>query len=156
MIRIVKGITQEHLEDVYSDTDIRKAFIYDGGTFEPIHNQLVTYYSAFYDDIFLGAFLCIKISQYDVEIHLLLNKLSAIYSRRLTKMMFDDLFEEDILRISSKFIDGNKPTMINFAKKLGAKQEGKLRNAIKSNGIIRDIVIYGITKEDWRASNGIC
>jgi len=148
-LRIELGITKEHLDLVYNDSYILENLSQDNRKIEPIINPLVTYYSAFNGDEFMGCFMHIKFTIYEVELHSLLLKKAIKNSRTFGKMIIDETFkDETVLRITANII-GDLKKSINYCKKLGFRQEGIKKHSILKNGIITNVNILGLTREEW-------
>lgn len=151
MPTVTVGITQEHLSDVYSDPYITKVG-HDHRASAPINHPNVTYLSAWVGDTFAGAFMAIKFSALEIEWHSFLKKSSIPYSRTLGKAFLDWAFTANpISRVTAYIIQGLE-TAKNYGLKLGMKYEGCRRNACLQNGVLKDIYILGITREEWRSA----
>ena len=148
-ISLIKGITEYNLKTIYEDKYIIEAIRYDGNTPSPIIHPLVQYYSAFINDVFVGAFIKILYSEYERELHSLLLKSAIRCSRDFITMMIDECFlDKKILRITFTIMEGMN-TVSNTLIKIGARLEGTKKDAIKKDGQIKDIHIYGLTKKEW-------
>lgn len=151
MPTVTVGITQEHLSDVYSDPYITKVG-HDHRASAPINHPNVTYLSAWVGDTFAGAFMAIKFSDLEIEWHSFLKKTSIPYSRALGLSFLDWAFTANpIARVTAYIIQGLE-TAKNYGLKLGMKYEGCRRNACLQNGVLKDIYILGITREEWRSA----
>ena len=151
MPTVTVGITQEHLSDVYSDPYITKVG-HDHRASAPINHPNVTYLSAWVGDTFAGAFMAIKFSALEIEWHSFLKKTSIPYSRALGKSFLDWAFTTNpITRVTAYIIQGFE-TAKNYGLKLGMKYEGCRRNACLQNGVLKDVYILGITREEWRSA----
>jgi RimJ/RimL family protein N-acetyltransferase len=151
MPTVTVGITQEHLSDVYSDPYITKVG-HDHRASAPINHPNATYLSAWVGDTFAGAFMAIKFSALEIEWHSFLKKTSLPYSRALGKSFLDWAFTANpIARVTAYIIQGLE-TAKNYGLKLGMKYEGCRRNACLQNGVLKDIYILGITREEWRSA----
>lgn len=146
---IIKGVLPELLSDVYSNDYIIKNIMQDGREFKPIEHPLVTYYSALVDNCFVGCFMHIQFTKYEVELHSLLTKSALAESRELGKLMINKTFEdENVLRITANIL-GDLKKSINYCKKLGFELEGIKKDCVFKNGIITNIHILGLTREKW-------
>ena len=56
-----------------------------------------------------------------------------------------------IARVTAYIIQGLE-TAKNYGLKLGMKYEGCRRNACLQNGVLKDVYILGITREEWRSA----
>lgn len=139
-------ITTEQLTTLYSDPYIMKAFKIDNKTPEPILHPLVTYYTAFKDKEFMGAFIHIQQSQYDAELHIMLLKKAITHSREFGRMMIEESFKDkDVLRITAPAY-GDLHTAMNYAIKLGFNLEGIKKDVALRDGKTINEYIYGITR----------
>jgi RimJ/RimL family protein N-acetyltransferase len=139
------------LSDVYSDPYITKVG-HDHRASTPINHPNVTYLSAWVGDTFAGAFMAIKFSALEIEWHSFLKKTSIPYSRALGKSFLDWAFTASpIARVTAYIIQGLE-TAKNYGLKLGMKYEGCRRNACLQNGVLKDVYILGITREEWRSA----
>ena len=145
------NITQEQLTEIYNNSYIKDAVKQDNREFMPIKHPLITYYSAQIHDRFVGAFLQIRFSQWEIELHSLLKKDAMAFSREFGKMIIDKSFNDnkEVQRITVFIIDGLN-TVKNFCEKIGFKLEGIKRKACLKNNAYKDVYMYGITREDWR------
>lgn len=143
------GISDENLQDIYSDPYI-KNIAHDNMIFAPVIHPLAFYISAWVDNVFAGSFLIIRFSKTEIEAHSLLKKEFIPYSRELGKETLRWLFnQEDTLRVTT-FIPSYLKSAMNYVKKIGFKEEGIKRDATTKDGKITDIHLFGITKNDWR------
>lgn len=147
---VVEGITENHLTEIYSDAYITKVG-HDHRPASPIIHPNATYLSAFLDGKFVGAFLSIKASPIDFELHSLLKKEAIPHSRELAKKFLDWAFSKPIQRVTALIIEGLEKTK-NLCLKLGFKLEGIKRNACLVGGVLKNIYILGMTKEEWSRS----
>ena len=142
------GISEENLQDIYSDNYISKAS-HDDRPFEPVHHDLVKYISAFIDGKFMGAFMIVLFSKTEIEVHSLLKKTSIKYSRELGKESISLVFSTyDNLRLTAQIIDGMYKPM-SFIKKLGFELEGIRKDACMKDNKITNIHMFGLTRKKW-------
>lgn len=136
------------LRELYDDEYIRRA-AHDDRKFEPIiNNQFVEYYSVYINDIFIGAFVVIKQSSVEFEIHSLLYKWAVQYSRDAGRAIIEKLFNENesLHRLTTYIIQGLEST-VNYCKKLGFEIEGIRKQSCKVNGELRNIYMMGYIKK---------
>lgn len=141
------GITEQHLMDVYSDPYITKVG-HDHRPAEPIQHPSATYLSAWVGDKFVGAFLVIKQSAVELELHALLKKTALKQSRHLGVACLAWAFAQPILRVTAYIIEGLEAAK-NYCLKLGFKMEGRMRCACVQSGLLKDVYILGMTRNDW-------
>ena len=148
---VTEGITKEHLKELYSDSYITKVGN-DSRSAAPISHPLVTYLSAWTNNVFSGAFLIIKYSKFEYELHALLKRSFALESRELGKKCIDWAFSNpSVLRVTA-YVTSELKTVINYCKKLGFKHEGIRRDATVKDGTTLDIHILGIIRKEWSES----
>lgn len=150
-VSVTESISEEHLLEVYSDPYINKVG-HDHRPAAPIQHPQVTYLSAWIGDQFAGAFMAIKYSTLELEWHSLLKKSALPYSRDLGMAFLNWAFNtRPIARVTAYIIAGLE-TARNYGLKLGMKDEGCRRHACMKNGVLKDIYILGMTREEWRKS----
>jgi hypothetical protein len=145
---VSETITEHQLNDVYSDPYIQKVG-HDSRPAAIIKHPNVAYLSAWVGDQFAGAFMVIKFSSVEFELHSLLKKSAVLHSRQLGKKFLQWAFENhQILRVTAYIIEGLDAAK-NYCLKLGFKLEGCRRDACMQNGIVKDVHILGMTRTDW-------
>lgn len=150
-ISITAGITDEHLQQVYSDPRMQRVG-HDHRKVGPIKHPQATYLSAWIDGRFVGAFLAIRSSSTEFDLHAFLLESALRRSRDLCRLAFNWAFcFPDVLRVTGYVIDGLDSAR-NYCLKVGMKYEGCRRHACAQNGIPRDVHILGITRQDWKKS----
>ena len=147
MIELIEGITTERLYELYSDPYITKIG-HDHRPAYPVFDQTATYLSAFVDGKFAGAFLAIKSSFIEYDLHALLKKSHIKQSRDLGRAFLLWAFAHPIERVTAYIIEG-LGSAANYCRKLGFVDEGVRRNACIQNGIKKNVYILGMTREDW-------
>lgn len=148
---VTEGITEEHLKEIYSDSYITKVGN-DNRPASPVSHPLVTYLSAWTNNVFSGAFLIVKYSDFEYELHSLLKRAYATESRELGKKCIAWAFShQSVLRVTA-YVTEELKTVINFCKKIGFKHEGIRRDACVKNGHVLDVHILGITRKEWSPS----
>lgn len=144
-----EGITPEHLQEVYSDPFIARA-AHDSRPFQPVNHPLASYLTATVGGNFAGAFLAIRASNFEIDVHALLKQEFAQESRALGLEFLKWAFSiKDVQRVSANICQGLE-SVRNYCLKLGFKQEGFKRQAVSRHGEIGGIYMMGITKQDWR------
>jgi hypothetical protein len=144
---ITKGITVAHLQEVYADSYITKVG-HDQRPAAPIDHPSVTYLSATVGGHFVGAFMAIRFSSIEMELHSLLHKSAIKHSRALGRAFLAWAFAQPILRVTAYIIEGLESAK-NYCIKLGMKHEGTRRHACMQGGIIKDVYVLGMTRQDW-------
>lgn len=149
MLAVTEGITQEHLQEVYSDSYIARVG-HDHRAAAPIIHPNVTYLSAWVGGKFVGAFMAIRQSAIELELHALLKKSAVFHSRELGHEFLVWAFAKPIIRVTAYVIEGLEAAR-NYCLKLGFKEEGRRRHACVQNGVVKDVYILGLLREEWRA-----
>lgn len=150
MTGVTEGITKDHLLEIYSDPYITKVG-HDHRAAAHINHPLVTYLSAWIGNTFAGAFIAIRFSPIEIELHALLKKSTLKHSRSLGLACLEWAFAQPIQRVTAYIIEGLE-TARNYCLKLGFKHEGTRRNACLQGGIVKDVYVLGMTRLDWSAS----
>lgn len=148
--RISEGITPEHLAQVYAEPTIQKVG-HDHRPASPVHHPLATYLSAWIGEQFAGAFLSIRQSAVEFELHVLLLPAAVRQARDLGRACLAWAFAQPIQRVTAYVIDGLDSAR-NYCIRLGFKVEGCRRQACMKNGVARDVHILGMTRQDWSAT----
>lgn len=151
MLQLTEGITSWHLSQVYSDPYIVRAISHDHRPAGPVHHPIATYLSAFLDGRFLGAFLAIRYSHCEMELHSLMHRDAVRQSRDACRLAIQWCFDRGVERITAYVIDGLDKAA-NFCRRLGFVDEGRRRNACMKNGHLTDVLILGLTRQDWSKS----
>lgn len=147
-ITLTAGISAEHLQQVYSDPRMQRVG-HDHRQVGPVNHPLATYLSAWINGKFVGAFLAIRTSMVEIDLHALLLKSAVKQSRDLCRLAFDWSFgHPGMLRVTGYVIDG-LDSALNYCRKVGMQYEGCRRHACTQNGVPRDVHILGITRQDW-------
>ena len=141
---LTEGITPEHLFEIYNDPYITKIG-HDHRAAGPIFHPNVSYLSAWVNGVFSGAFMIIKFTAIEFDLHSLLKRSAVKHSRELGRELLEWSFSQPIMRVTAYIIDGFEKTR-NLCLKLGFKYEGRRRSAIMQKGIIKDILILGMTR----------
>jgi hypothetical protein len=147
-VYVTESITDEHLLEVYADPYITKVG-HDYRPAEPIIHPNVRYLSAWIDNTFAGAFMVIEQSDVELDLHALLKKSSIKESRQLGLACIAWAFSHPIiLRVTAYIIQGLEAAK-NYCLKLGFKVEGCRRCACVQGGIVKDVYVLGLTRQDW-------
>ena len=147
-VSVTESITDEHLLEVYADPYINKVG-HDHRPAAPIIHPNVTYLSAWIGNTFAGAFIIIKQSAVELELHSLLKKSSIKESRQLGLACIAWAFSNPtVLRVTAYIIEGLEAAK-NYCLKLGFKQEGCRRCACVQGGIVKDVYVLGMTRHEW-------
>lgn len=146
-LRITEGIAPEHLAEVYSDAYIARIG-HDQRPFSPVIHPMATYVSAWIDGAFAGAFLAIRATSVEIDMHALLFRRSLRCSRELGRMFIEWCFERPIFRVTAQVIEG-LDSALNYCLRVGLKREGFKSAVCTQGGALRGVHILGITRADW-------
>jgi hypothetical protein len=147
MSAVTKGITKDHLFEVYSDPYITKVG-HDHRPAAYIDHPAVTYLSAWIGSTFAGAFMAVRFSPIEIELHAFLKRSALEHSRALGVACLEWAFAQPIQRVTAYIIEGLESAK-NYCLKLGFKEEGRRRAACMQGGIIKDVYVLGMTRLDW-------
>ena len=146
-LSITEGISPENLIQVYSDEYIARVG-HDQRPFAPIFHPSVKYVSAWIDGTFAGAFMAIKTTSVETDVHALLFRRAVRHSRELGRMFIAWCFERPIFRITAQIIEG-LDSALNYCLRIGFKREGFKPAVCTQGGALRGVHILGITRADW-------
>lgn len=151
MIELKPGITPENLAVLYADPFVSR-ICDDDQPMYPVFHELATYLSAFVDGEFVGAYLAIRYSACEYEVHSLLMKPAKKASRELGRQLLAWCFsDKNVLRVTGYIREGLQ-SAINHCLKMGFKREGYRHDAVRLNGIPLGIHVMGITRREWAKS----
>jgi hypothetical protein len=149
MVRLTVGISPENLANVYTDKYIESKVKQDHRDHYPVFHELAVYLSAWVDDKFVGAYLAIRRSSIEFEVHSFLLRDAVKYSRELGDLFLAWLFDHaEILRVTAPIIQ-NLEAAKNYAMKFGFKIEGLQRNAVVHRGKPANVYMLGLLREEW-------
>jgi RimJ/RimL family protein N-acetyltransferase len=69
------------------------------------------------------------------------------YSRDLARLYLSCIFEDDEIERVTAYVLGTLPSAANFCRRLGFEYEGARRNACRVDGVLTDVLIYGLTRQ---------
>lgn len=145
---VTVGITEKHLQEIYSDKYIKRVG-HDHRVATPIIHPSVIYLSAWVGKDFAGAFLAIYITPIEIELHSLLKKEFVFFSRKLVNPLLNWAFSQPILRVTTQIIEGFEAAK-NFCFKVGFSLEGIKQDACLKDGVAKKVYILGMTRKDWQ------
>jgi hypothetical protein len=147
MLAITAGITDEHLRIVYDDPGVAKCG-FDDHPPAPVFHPLASYFSAWVGDKFAGAYLAVRQSIHEIELHSLLLKWVVRHSRDLAKIMVGACFASGANRVTALIYEGLEKT-VNLCKRIGFVYEGFKRESVMIGGEYRGVHVLGVTRKDW-------
>jgi len=147
MVRVTEGVRDDDLKALYRDPYISRVG-HDYRPASPIDHPLVTYLSAWVDDVFVGAFMAIQQTAIEIEVHALLKRKAIMRSRELGMAFIDWCFTKPIERITAWVIEGLESAK-NYCLRLGFTFEGVRRSACIQNGSLKNLYMLGMTRQQW-------
>lgn len=146
--RVYAGITEQNLKQVYSDPYIATVG-HDHRPASPVIHPLATYLTATVNGTFAGAFLAIRTTALNIDLHALLLRDSVQHSRHLGMACLQWAFDNHpIERVTALVIEGLEAAK-NYCLKLGFEYEGFQRDAVMQGGILKGVHMLGMTRADW-------
>lgn len=142
------GITQENLKNLYDDSYIQRAG-YDKRPLVPVVHPLVTYLTATANDSFAGAYMLVRHTDIEFEIHSLIKKKYISHALTLGNMAIDWAFAHKEIERITAYVSADLESVKNYCLKIGFKLEGIRRNACKKAGKLIDVYVLGIIRADW-------
>lgn len=138
------------IESVLADPRAREALRHDHRQPGYISHPNVRYLAASVDQRLAGFFLVIDHSPIEVELHVVLLPWAAEWSRDLGRACLRHVFRDpDLQRATAQVVEGNHRAL-NLCRRLGFKHEGTRRNACSRGGLLSDVHMLGITREEVR------
>lgn len=150
MVELTEGIRPEHLYILYSDSLISRVGD-DDSPAAPVFHPLAKYLSAWVDGEFVGAFLAIRYSECEIEIHNLLTMRAVKHCRVLSRMCLEWVFTRHPVSRVTGYIREGIPSAVNHCRKVGLREEGFRRDAIRVGGKLEGLHVMGITRKEWEA-----
>lgn len=148
MIEIREGLDLESLAFIYMQPEIKKTG-YDGNPAYPVFGENCTYLGCFVNEDLLGAYLMVRCSDYEFDVHSLILDRGLYFSRHFCELMLEWTFRHtQILRLSGYVVE-DLLTMRNHAMKMGFELEGFRRDALMIDGKPKGLHVLGITRKDW-------
>lgn len=148
MLNLTLGITKQDLDILYSDPGVKNTGN-DISPASPITHPLAKYISVFKDNVFVGAFLLIDFTCTEIEAHCYLLPKALKDCRKIISKFLTLVFENpNILRVTGWVYEDLK-TAINCFKKAGFVVEGVKRSATIRNNKLTNIILMGLTREDF-------
>lgn len=144
------GITEDNLSVLYQDGRIQDRISTDLRPASVIDHPLVNYLSVFDDGEFVGAYLVIDFSPYEKEVHMHLMKKGMRASRESSRLVANRIFTDQHIQRITVWVSSGIPTVVNHCVNMGFVVEGVKRSAIMAGGELLDLVLLGLTREDWR------
>jgi hypothetical protein len=146
---VTVGVEDFRLRALYANPYIARRIETDTRAAAPVSHPLATYLSAWFGDVFCGAFLAIRFSALEIEMHALLLRSALRNSRELGQAAVDWAFAQSgVERVTGYIIEG-LTTALNYALKIGFRVEGFRRNICRKNGALLGVHVVGIIRSEW-------
>lgn len=146
-VTISRGIDSANLAIVYAHPAMARTG-HDFRPPAPVFSPNATYFSIFDGGSFAGAALTIKSSSHEVEVHSLIFPEFARISRDVWRFISRTILGDGQTQRLTANIPEDLPTIRNLAKRVGFRDEGFKRNAIRRNGRWIGVYILGMTAEE--------
>lgn len=114
-----------------------------------IEHPLASYWGAYADDALVGVFLAVRFSRWEVEAHVGILPHAVKHGRALSRLFLTRVFEDSDVERVTAYILSTLPSAGNLCLKLGFSREGCRRNAVRVDGRLADVLVYGLTRTDW-------
>ena len=150
MIELTEGITPENLHAIYSSPKNARVGN-DGQAMYPVFHPLALYLSAWVNGVFSGAYLTIRYSDFEYEVHSLLSRRAVMQSRNFGRLLLGWVFSHYPVTRCTGYIAEGIESARNHCLNMGFKQEGFRRDAIMVNGKPKGLYVMGITRSEWCA-----
>ncbi len=134
---------------ILSDPWISERLRIDGRVPGYIDNPAIEYYAAYVESSLAGIFILGKFSAFEAEVHVALARWSIKDGRELAAMFLDRVLCDGVQRASA-WVLSSLPSTANFCRRLGFVDEGRKREAVRRDGKPLDLLLLGLTAEEWR------
>jgi hypothetical protein len=139
------------VDAVLSDPWIADRLRHDGRSPCYLASPAVSYLAAYVGDDLAGVFIAGRIGSYEVEAHVALYRSGTRHGRPLAALFLARAFADPtVLRVSAPVL-ASLPSSVNFCRRLGFVQEGVKRAACLRDGVPTDLIMFGLTREEWLA-----
>lgn len=114
-----------------------------------LHQDCKTYVAQ-YDGLVIGYCQFVRRTSITVEMQVAYAKqFRGVPAKRLTMFAMADMFSaKGILKIISPIASDNRPSIF-AARHIGMRKEGELTNAIVREGGVRNLLLFGITRDEF-------
>jgi len=139
------------LAAIYADPWVAKVG-HDDRAAAPVIHPLTLYLGAYVYGALVGAFLLIRFSRREIEIHSLLQREALPWCRKLGRLCIGAAFADpDVTRVTANIIEGLESAR-NYCLKLGFVAEGFRRDAVMLGGRLVGVYVLGLIRQDWEAT----
>lgn len=115
-----------------------------------VDHPLVSYWGAWAGGDLVGVFMAVRFTRWEVEAHVAILPQALAHGRSLARLFIDRMFDDrDVERITA-YVLGTLRSAGNFCRRIGFQPEGRRRRACMIDGLPTDVLIYGMTREDWQ------
>lgn len=147
-VSVIWGISWENLCDIYDDEWIKNRVKNDITPFGPVISDKAEYLSCYIGNEFAGASLLFRVSSVECSAHTFFKKKSAPRFVDMAKSCMKEMFESGYNRISTT-VREDMESVVQFAKKVGFKEEGISRESCLVDGKPCNVVMLGILKKEF-------
>lgn len=118
-----------------------------------IDHPLASYWGAYVDAELAGVFLAVRFTQWEIEAHVAILREHVRHSRALAALFLSRCFEDEEVGRVTAYVMDTLPSAANFCRKLGFADEGRRHHAWRRDDEWRDVLILGLTRQDWVLRN---
>lgn len=154
LLRLEPTDDADLVDAVLSDPWIAGRLRHDARAPQYLASPAVSYLAAYVGNGMAGVFIAGRVGSYEVEAHVALYRSGTRHGRRLAAVFLARAFADPaVLRVSAPVL-ASLPSSANFCRRLGFVQEGLKRSACLRDGVPTDIIMFGLTREEWLAGSG--
>lgn len=149
-VELQENPSKNLIQDLYKDPLVSRIGD-DLRTLEPLSHPLISYLGVFLSGVFVGAFVLIKFSPYEIEVHNILTRRAIPALRQISKMVVDYIFNTYPIQRITGWIQEDIKTAINHVIKSGFLIEGCKQDALLVRGELKNLILVGLTRDRWRS-----
>lgn len=143
---------QEAIDGILLDPSLVDQIGYDGSPAGFINHPLHHYFGAYVECELVGIFHVVIVTDWEIDAHIAILPGAMRHGRALAREFTALMFESTtIMRITAQVLSPLL-TAANFCRKLGFVDEGHRRHVCKRGDEVLDVIILGLTREDWEAA----
>lgn len=124
---------------------------HDHRVLAPIDSPAVSHLGAYVHDMLVGAFMVVRASTLEMDVHAMLMRQAIPWCRDLGRLCIDWCFSTPAVMRVTAYVADHLLSVRNFCRRLGFVHEGMRRDACQIGGRLVGVHTYGLTRTDWRA-----
>lgn len=140
------------IDAILADSWVRGKIEQDGREPGYIDHPLVSYHGAYTDGALVGVLIAVQFTRWEVEVHAALLKPAVRHGRDLGRLFLDTVFADPVVMRATAYVLGTLPSAANYCRRLGFADEGVRRSACLVGGAPTDIIVLGLLRDDYEAS----